>query len=470
MNTAGSQSNRLRKGVLKTGDAIAQSVAVLALVMAIALSTSFAAQFAGAAAPLAYIVAGLGSLCLAYVIIRFSRRMASAGSVYTYISQSLGLATGFIGGWLYAGAFAIGIAFTMAIASVYLQGVLANLSVNVDWFVLFCGLLVVLFLFAFFDIRIATRVQLTFVALGVLSILVLAFIILAKGGDSGLSLAPFSPTSLPNGLSGLFFATVFSFTSFIGFEAAAVLGEETANPRYTIPRAILIAVLVGAVFYILVTYAFSIGYGVTHAAKWATDQTVLDTLAKRYANSALATLIDIMVAIDAFVASLAGLNLVARIFYAMGRDRSLPSAFGLTHPRYKSPWVGIVVALVITFVLGVTLGRSLGPFNFFGFLATIGSLGILIAYILVAISGMVFFLRSQQDKGLTVVADIVLPVIAILLCGATVYSTIIPVPPPPLNLAPYIIAAWLILGLLLLAVLWFTNREQVLRFGRTLGE
>ncbi len=83
---------------------------------------------------------------------------------------------------------------------------------------------------------------------------------------------------------------------------------------------------------------------------------------------------------------------------------------------------------------------------------------------------MVFFLRSQQDKGLTVVADIVLPVIAILLCGATVYSTIIPVPPPPLNLAPYIIAAWLILGLLLLAVLWFTNREQVLRFGRTLSE
>lgn len=470
MDTAGSQSNRLRKGVLKTGDAIAQSVAVLALVMAIALSTSFAAQFAGAAAPLAYIVAGLGSLCLAYVIIRFSRRMASAGSVYTYISQSLGPATGFIGGWLYAGAFAIGIAFTMAIASVYLQGVLANLSVNVDWFVLFCCLLVVLFLFAFFDIRIATRVQLIFAALGVLSVLVLAFIILAKGGDSGLSLAPFSPTSLPNGLSGLFFATVFSFTSFIGFEAAAVLGEETANPRYTIPRAILIAVLVGAVFYILVTYAFSIGYGVTHAAKWATDQTVLDTLAKRYANSALATFIDIMVAIDAFVASLAGLNLVARIFYAMGRDRSLPSAFGLTHPRYKSPWVGIVVALVITFVLGVTLGRSLGPFNFFGFLATIGSLGILIAYILVAISGMVFFLRSQQDKGLTVVADIVLPVIAILLCGATVYSTIIPVPPPPLNLAPYIIAAWLILGLLLLAVLWFTNREQVLRFGRTLGE
>src|SRR6266568_3250898 len=72
------QQNTLRKEVLGIGDAIAQSIAVLALVMAIALSTSFAAQFAGAAAPLAYVVAGLGSLCLAYVVIRFTRRMASA--------------------------------------------------------------------------------------------------------------------------------------------------------------------------------------------------------------------------------------------------------------------------------------------------------------------------------------------------------------------------------------------------------
>jgi hypothetical protein len=66
--------------------------------------------------------------------------------------------------------------------------------------------------------------------------------------------------------------------------------------------------------------------------------------------------------------------------------------------------------------------------------------------------------RCQQY---IIIADIVLPVIAILLCGATIYSTIIPVPPPSLNLAPYIVAVWLLLGLILLAVLWFTNREQV---------
>ncbi|MFL5627435.1 MAG: APC family permease [Ktedonobacteraceae bacterium] len=468
--TAAYQRNILRPGTLRTWDAFAQSIALLALAMGVALSTSFAAQFAGAAAPLAYLITGLGSLCLAYIIIRFTRRMASAGSLYTYISYGLGPGVGFIGGWLYAGAFAVGIAFTMAISSIYLQGVLANLQINLDWFVLFCVLLVVLFLFAFFSVRIATRVQLVLAGLGALSIVILAIIIIAKGGANGLSLTPLSPAALPGGFSGLFFATVFSFTSFIGFEAAAVLGEETVKPRVTIPLAILVAIIVGIIFYVLVSYAFSVGYGVAHADKWAADQTVLDTLAHRYTNTTFATFIDFMVAIDAFVASLAGLNLTSRILFAMGRDRGIPTIFGLTHPRYKTPWVGIVTALVITLILGATLGRNLGPFNFFGFLATTASLAILVAYILVALSGIVFFLRSRESKGFVLVVDIVLPIIAILLCGATIYSSVIPVPPPPLDLAPYIVGIWLLLGIVLLVVLWVTNRENVRKFGRLLAE
>ena len=472
--------NTLRKGVLRTSDAIAQSVALLALVMGVALSTSFAAAFAGAAAPLAFVVAGLGSLCLGYVIIRFTRRMASVGGVYTYISQGLGPAAGFVGGWMYAGAFAIGIAFTMAIASVYLSTVLGDVHIAFGWLRLYIILLVVLFLFGFFSIRISTRTQLVLAALGVLAVVILAILILARGGDSGISLTPFSFGALPQGIGGLFFATVFSFTSFIGFESAASLGVETVNPRSAIPRAILTAVIVAVVFYVFVTYAFSIGYGVSHANTWANDPTALDTLANRYSNPVLAAIIDCMVAAGAFIASLAGLNLTARILYAMGREGGLPSVFSRTHARYKSPWVGVVVAVLITLVLGVTVGRSFGltygpnagPFTFFGFLATMASLGILLTYILVALSGVVFFLRSRQDKGITVVADIVLPIVAVLLCGATMYYTIFPTTPAPapINTAPYYTGIWLLLGFVFLAVLWLTNREKVRQFGKMLSE
>ena len=59
--------------------------------------------------PLAYLIAGLGCLCLASVIARFTRRTASAGGLYSYIAEGLGPRAGFIGGWLYAGGFAIGV-------------------------------------------------------------------------------------------------------------------------------------------------------------------------------------------------------------------------------------------------------------------------------------------------------------------------------------------------------------------------
>jgi amino acid transporter len=84
------QTGELKHGVLGLGDAFAQSFALLSLALASSLATSLVAADAGVAAPWAYIVAGAGSLCLASVIIRFTRRMASAGGVYTYSARGLG--------------------------------------------------------------------------------------------------------------------------------------------------------------------------------------------------------------------------------------------------------------------------------------------------------------------------------------------------------------------------------------------
>ena len=77
---------------------------------------------AGIAAPFAYLIAGVGSLCLASVIIRFTRRMASAGGLYTYISRGLNPSAGFLGGWLYGGGFAVGISFVLVIGSFFMVG------------------------------------------------------------------------------------------------------------------------------------------------------------------------------------------------------------------------------------------------------------------------------------------------------------------------------------------------------------
>ena len=478
--TPGSPRNRsageLRHGILGWADTLAQSIALLSLALGVATATSAAAGSAGAATPWAYIVAGVGCLCLASVIVRFTSRMASAGGVYTYIARGLNPSGGFIGGWLYGTAFAVGISFVLAIGAVTMSTLLtAHTGWHPGWFTCFLILLAALLVFAFFDIRLSTRTQLVLGAAGVAAVLLLAIIVLAKGGDSGVTLQPLNPAKLPS-THGLFLAVVFAFTGFIGFEAAAVLGEEAAEPRRAIPRAILTAAVVAVVWYVFITWTMSVGFGVGNSAKWAQDVAPLDTLATRYAGTWLSVLVDLAVITSAFIAALAGIHLTARTFFAMGREGGLPRVLAWTHPRFRTPWVGIGLALVITFVLGLTLGRhwthpAPSPFTYVQFMALTATLGILGAYILVALSGIVFFRRAKAENvSYNVLLDIVLPLAAIAICGYTIYKSVHPLPPSPMRYGPWVALIWLAIGVGVLVWLRVTRPDRVREFGTILGE
>jgi len=88
----------------------------------------------------------------------------------------------------------------LIIAADFLSTVLvANTSVHLGWFPLFCILLALVLLIALADIRISTRIQLVFAAIGVLAIVALSLAIVAKGGANGLTWRPFDPGVSPSG-------------------------------------------------------------------------------------------------------------------------------------------------------------------------------------------------------------------------------------------------------------------------------
>src|SRR6478736_1575817 len=177
MTSPESRSGELRHGILGVFDAFAQSVALLSLALGVAFASSAAAGYTGATVPLAYLIAGLGSLCLASVIIRFTRRMASAGGLYTYISRGLNPSAGFLGGWLYGGGFAVGISFVLVIGSFFMSiAMSAHTGIHWHWYAWFFVFLGGLALLAFLDIRISTRLQLVAAAVGVGAILLLAIV------------------------------------------------------------------------------------------------------------------------------------------------------------------------------------------------------------------------------------------------------------------------------------------------------
>ena len=174
--------------------------------------------------------------------------------------------------------------------------------------------------------------------------LFLAVVIIAKGGDSGNSLTVFNPgeTSLLGVTGGgVLGGILIGILLFVGFEAAASIGEESNDPHNSIPRAVLGTIAASAAFYVVMSYAIAIGYGksAVEAGKWISDPAYLDTMATRYVGSWLATIIDLVVILDALGLALAICVTIGRGYFALGRDGLLPSFFARTS-RYDTPWVG----------------------------------------------------------------------------------------------------------------------------------
>jgi amino acid transporter len=457
----------LRHGILSVVDSFAQSVALLSLALGVAFASSAAAGETGIAAPFAYLIAGVGSLCLASVIIRFTRRMASAGGLYTYISRGLNPSAGFLGGWLYGGGFAVGISFVLVIGSFFMQTAFtAHTSLHWGWYTWFFIMLAALAAIALLDVKLSSRIQLVLAAVGVAAILLLSIVIAAKGGDHGFNFGPLNPANATS-TNDLFLAVVLTFTGFIGFEAAAAFGEEAADPLRAIPKAILTAVIVAVVYYVFVTWMMGVGFA--NAGAWAKDPAALDTLATRYVGNWLAVIIDFSVAASAFVAALAGTNLTSRTAYAMGREGGLPRAFAWTHPRFRTPWVGIVFSLVVTLLLGVFFAHHYDPITYFIWMATCATIGILITYILIAVGGIAFFARDRT--GWNPLLDLVVPAGAIAICGYTLYKSIHPTPAYTgiVKWAPWVALIWLALGVVVDLWLTLTKPDRVRAFGTILG-
>ena len=145
--------------------------------------------------------------------------------------------------------------------------------------------------------------------------------------------------------NGVFHGILFAVTLFIGFEAAASIGEEAHDPHRSIPIALIGSVALAGLFYLLVTYAAAIGFGVKGAATaWPADPSPMGTLAQHYVGKGLATTIDLVVLLDSISVAIAFVVAGSRVFFALARDGLLPPLLARTS-RADTPLGGNLVIL-----------------------------------------------------------------------------------------------------------------------------
>ncbi|NMP24660.1 APC family permease [Sulfobacillus sp. DSM 109850] len=295
---------------------------------AMALNGSLAASIAGTAVPLAFLGALITIALVSYSFIEFSRTYAHAGSVYAFNGRGLGARFGFLSGWVILLTYVAFTGASMAEVGAFFQTFLAFLGIQIPWIIPAVVAGALFWYLSFRDVRLPTRVTMVFEGVSIIIILILTAVILAKGGAHGLSLKPFVVGS--KGISAVGLASVFAFLSFAGFEGAATLGEETANPKRSIPRAIMMAVFLTGAFYLLISYTQSEGFGLGSAGVHAFSASTapLATLAKTYVGRAMAAIIMFGANISAFSSALVTATAGARILFAMSRDGFGPKKLG----------------------------------------------------------------------------------------------------------------------------------------------
>jgi amino acid transporter len=468
------RSPGLATASLSTRDVIAISVTILAPGMAMLLNVPGVAVIAGGSTPLAFLLGGIACLALAAVVIGFTRRMAAAGYAYTYVSRSLGPTMGFMAGWLYTFGLVCFVPMTMA-AVAYLTSDLLGLG-QAWWFPIFLIGMALLVALSIIRIAVTSRLQLAVATITIIVILVVDITVTVKGGAHGNTAAPFTfAHTEKGGFSGVFYGIILGITSYIGFESAADFGEETKNPRRSIPIAVIAAVGLATVFYLWTTYSMSIGFGVDNGAALGQDSFALKTIATRFVGDTLASLVEIGALLSAFFVCVGCATAATRTLFSMGREGALPPWLGRTHSRFQTPANAALTVAAVATVFAALVGFGLGTKDLGGeattvyyFFATLGTLCVILVYIGLCIGGAVFFRRSVEHYCL--VRHLVVPAVGVIIFTASLYGSLYPTPPEPLDMTPYITLAAIVLGFLALGLLRVSRPEAVGRIGSILGE
>jgi amino acid transporter len=431
------------------------SVGLMAPTAAMALNGILPTQLVGRAAPLSFLVAFVGIVLVAYGFVRLTRRFNHAGSVYALCGRTIGPRVGFLAGFALLGvylAFTIdAIPATALFATQFLAA--AGIWSNASW-LLFGAITAAGFWYlGTRPIRLATRTLLTVEGVSVSFIVLLMIVIfvrLATGhapDHQQLTLSPFTPGAA--GLGAVAGASVYGFLSWAGFEASATLGEEAVNPRRSIPRALVGVIAFSGLFFILCIWLQTLGFGVGRAGikAFGNSSAPLGQLSALYVGDWLRLVLDAGAMVSLFASGLASAVGAGRIMYALSRDGFGPAVLSRTSRRADVPAAAVtfivVLATLVDVVLYVTGTRS--DLNQYYYAATIGVLGILLVYALAEFGALRhLFIRRQR---LAPIWEAVLPVAGIGYLGYVFYKNVIPVPDTVYKYFPYVMLAWVVIGL-----------------------
>lgn len=422
---------------------LALSVATVGPTLAMAGNGQELVGTVGKAIPLVFVIGLIGVALVGYSFVRLTRHLNHAGSAYALVGVTVGPRTGFFAGFAMLGAyvgFSIG---TLALTAAFANSFLAELQsgsdhpIEVPWLVTVAVAGAASLALTGRDTRALAKVLLGIEGVGIVAMVVLAVVIIGRGGaaPTGVDFSTFSPSGVSTGavLAGV----VAAFLSWAGFEACTSMGEETADPKREIPRAIAGTLALTGVLFIVVMFAQTIGFGTDTAglAKFAASSNTLGDLGTTYIGRWFGLLVILTATVGGFGCHMATAATSGRMLFAFGRDGLAPEVLAHIDSRTAGPrravWVVVAVAVAANLLCGTlrwppatTGDRALDTYFLF---AVAGSVCLMVCYLLVEVAA-VWFVSAPQfsayHSGPGRITGVVLPSAGVVVIVAVLWFSI----------------------------------------------
>src|SRR5216117_312987 len=361
------------------------------------LTGTVAAQNAGPAVVLSFVLAGVASIFAALCYSEFASLVPMAGSAYTYGYATLGELFAWIIGWDLILEYALG-AVTVSIGwSGYVVSFLHDIGIHIPpqisaargtLITLADGtqvaaifnlpaviIIAIVTVLLVIGIRESARVNnvIVFVKVAV----VLLFIVAAAHAINSANWHPFIPANTGVrenfGWTGVVSGAGVVFFAYIGFDAVSTAAQEAKNPQRDMPIGIIGSLLICTVLYILVS-------GVATGIMSYHDLNVPDPIAVAADHAGLGWMSSLIK-----LGAIAGLSSVilvmllgqSRVFYSMARDGLMPQFVNKVHPKFQTPYItSIVTGIAVAIVASLLTVREAG---------NLVSIGTLLAFVIVSI-------------------------------------------------------------------------------------
>jgi APA family basic amino acid/polyamine antiporter len=386
------------KKTLGPGNLIALGIGAIIGAGLFSLTGIAAADNAGPAVVISFIVAAIGCAFAGMCYSEFSTMIPIAGSAYTYAYATMGELLAWIIGWDLVLEYAVGAATVSVSWSSYVAKLLHMYSIELPPSLIHCpwdepagfinlpAVFIIITISALLMIGISESARVNGIIVVIKVAIVLIVIAIGWGMIHPANYQPFIPDNTGKfgeyGWSGIFRAAAVIFFAYIGFDAVSTAAQEAKRPQRDMPIGIIGSLAICTVLYILFAHVLT---GMVHYTKFKGDAAPVATVISLF-PAWLQT--GIVIGIIAGYSSVILVMLLgqSRVFFSMSRDGLLPKVFSDVHPKFLTPW-----RCNLIFMLFVSLFAGFLPISKLGHMTSIGTL---LAFVIVCV-GVIVMRRTN---------------------------------------------------------------------------